>query len=315
LFVQRQWGRHAWSQYRDNSQSASDTQNQWNSPPEDKFRDEQLANLKNARAKTPTLEKAVQTAKDAEDAANKDADTAEAAAKSACDKAAAAKKAYDDCIGVASAAAGAAAAGEGAGSAAGATGGVGGAVAGGATAAGKAAGGNCEPQRQAYEAAKKACDDATRMSETAEKEANAADDAFEDAEDSLEQLCDEYPPLCRDDWIEESGQPDTRVTTRDLYLNDVWAEQVWLDHQNGDISAQEVSERWSQDPPPEFSRDELQKIEDARPLKAPREQAVKDAKTKADAKRADADKARATADEACAKADAARKAWETCQSG
>jgi len=304
LHVQRQWAADAWSRYRAETQSAQETEDQWKSEPSDEFRNKQLKKLEDAKAKTPGLEKAASEAIDAEKTANDAADKAEKAAKEACDKAAAAKKVYDDCIGAQQGVApGAADAG------------AGGGVAGGAAAVGGAAGKKCEKERLAYEAAKKACDTASTTADQAEADADAADTALEDAEDSLDQLCAEYPPLCRDDWVQEAGQPATRITTRDLYLNDVWAEQVWLDYSYGDISAQEVSDRWSQDPPADFARDELRKIDDARPLKAPREQTVKDAKSTAEAKRSAAEKARAAADESCAKANAAQKAWETCQGG
>ena len=138
---------------------------------------------------------------------------------------------------------------------------------------------------------------------------------WDDAEQALEDLCDEYPPICRDDWIEESGNPGSRVTTKDLFLNDVWADQVWLDYENGDISAQEASDRWSQDPPADFARDELRKLEEARPLKPVREKAIKDAKAKAEKARADAETAKKKADSECAKAEAAKKALDACLAG
>lgn len=312
LFVQRAWSAAAWSGYRAGNQTAQETSDQWNTPPTEKFREEQLERLRKAKADTPILEKAITDAKDAEKKANDDADAAETAANKACDKAAAAKKAYDDCIGAA-AGKGAAAVGDAAADAAGAAAaGTAGAAAAGA-AAGAGGGKNCDAERQAYNTAKKACDEAEAAADKAEAASDAADKAHEDAEDALDRLCEEYPPLCRDDWIEESGRPDTRVTTKDLHLHDVWAEQVWLDYQNGDITAQEASDRWSQDPPADFVRDELKKLSDAKPLKAARDQAVKDTRAETDQKRAAAEKARTDTDEACAKAAAAKKAWEACQ--
>jgi hypothetical protein len=304
LHVQRQWTQSAWSAHGAGTQSAAETEAQWKSPPTKEFREKALADLEKAKAKTPELDKAINDAKTAEATANAAADQAEKDAKKACDSAAASKKAYDECVmkrDGAPATAGAAAADSAAGAAAGgAVGGVGGAVAGGAAAVAKGAGGkDCSAEQQAYDGAKKACDDAT-------KTADKADEALSDAEQALEDLCEEYPPLCRDDWAEESGKPETRVTTKDLFLQDVWAEQVWLDYQNGDISAQEASDRWSQNPPEDFAKDELQKVVDAKPLKDAREQAVKEAKAKAD-------QARPAADAACAKADAAMKALNACK--
>jgi len=90
---------------------------------------------------------------------------------------------------------------------------------------------------------------------------------------------------------------------------------VWLDYENGDISAQEASDRWSQDPPADFARDELRKLEEARPLKPAREQAIKDAKAKAETARSEAEKAKKKAEADCAKADAAKKALDACLRG
>lgn len=313
LHVQRQWSQHAWGEYRAANQSAQETQDQWNTPPPADFRAKAQEALDAAKAKTPGLDKAIADAKQAEKDANEAADKAEKAAEKACADAATAKQAYDDCVGAASAAAavadGAAAA---AASAAGAAvGGVAGAAAA-AQAAGQGGGKNCDPQQRAYDSAKKACDEAKAASDKAAQAAKDADRAVEHAEKALEDLCDEYPPLCRDDWIEESGNPGSRVTTKDLFLQDVWADQVWLDYQNDDISAQEASDRWSQDPPANFAEDELRKLEEARPLKPIREKAIKDAKAKADTARADAKRAKKKADTECAKADAAKRALDAC---
>lgn len=313
LHVQKQWAADAWSRYKAGTQSAQETEDQWNTPPPEDFRKKQMEKLEDAKAKTPGLEKAASDAKDAEEAANDAADEAERAAKDACDKAAAAKKAYDDCIGAGAAVAGAEV-GEGAGAAGAAVGGIGGAVAGGAAAAGRAAGKSCEKERLAYEAAKKACDEASKAAADADAEARAADKAAEGAEDALDKLCDDFPPVCRDDWIQEAGRPETRITTTDLHVGEAWADKVWQDYKAGTISADEASQRWGQDPPADFRRDELAKIKNAGAKQPGLEKAAKDAKAKADAKRAAADKARTAADDACAKATAARKAWEACQS-
>jgi len=304
LHVQRQWSANAWGEYRAGNQTAQETQDQWNTPPPADFRDKAQKDLDAAKAKTPGLDKAVTDAKATEKAANDAADAAEKAVDTACADASGAKKGYDDCMGAASAGA---AAGAAVGGAAGA------AVAG--QAGGQGGGKNCDPQQQAYDTAKKVCDEARTASDKAAQAAKDAEQAVEDAEEALEDLCDEYPPLCRDDWIEDSGDPGSRVTTRDLFLQDVWADQVWLDYENGDISAQEASDRWSQDPPADFARDELRKLEEARPLKPAREQAIKDAKAKAETARSEAEKAKKKAEADCAKADAAKKALDACLRG
>jgi len=314
LFVQRAWGADAWAGYKAKSKTAQEVQDQWGQPPSDEFRDTKLKELDAAKKKTPELDKAITDAKAAEQKANDDADAAEKAADKACADADAAKKAYDDCVGKAKAAdaagdqAAAAAAGA-------AVGGAAGAAAGAAIAqgAGQQPGGGCDPQQKAYDAAKAECDTAKAASDKAAKESADADKAQADAEQAMEDLCAEYPPLCdKESWIEESGKPETRITNTDLHVRDMWAEQVWVDYQTDQISAQECSDRWSQDPPPEFAADELQKLKDAKPLKDARDQAVKDTKAKADAARKAAKDTKAKADEACAKADAAKKVLDAC---
>ncbi|MEZ5175409.1 MAG: hypothetical protein R2823_04305 [Acidimicrobiia bacterium] len=310
LHVVRAWNAAAWAGYKNKTKSAQDVQDDWNNGPTDEFRTQTLKDLEAAKAKTPKLDQAIKDAKQAEQDADAAADKAEAAAKKACDEAAAAKKAYDACIGKAAAAGDTAAVA----TAGAAVGGMAGAAAGAAVAGAEQAGGkNCEPQQKAYDAAKKACDEATDASQKAEQAARDAQKALEEATKALKDLCEEYPPLCGEEaWIQEAGKPETRITRSDLYVRNMWAEQVWVDYQTEQISAQEASDRWGQDPPADFAADELQKVEDARPLKAAREKAIKDAEAKvADANKAAAD-ARQKATDACAKADAAKRALDAC---
>ncbi len=308
IFVTRAWNAQAWGKYKGTPESAQETQDDWNNGPTKEFRDKTLNELKAAKAKTPDLETDVKNAKKAESDANAAADKAEAAAKKLCDEAAAAKKAYDDCVGAAAAGA---AAGDAA--AAGAAGAAAGGLAGAAIGAGAAGGGNCDPQQQAYDAAKKACDEAAAASKAADQEVGDAHEAVDDAREALEQLCEEYPPLCGEDaWIEESGKPETRIDRSDLFAHDLWSEQVWTDYQTDQIDAQDVQDRWEQGPTDDFVRDAKQKLKDAAPLKPAREQAIKDAEARlAKAEKAASD-ARKKAEEACAKADAAKKALDAC---
>lgn len=311
LWVNRAWNAAAWKKYKDGG-DAADTQKDWNDGPSDEFRDTAQQELDAAKARTPGLKKAAEDAQKAETDANAAADKAEAEAKKACDAAAAAKKAYDDCTGAAGAAA--AAADSAAASAAGAAaGGIAGAAAGAAVATGGGGAPNCDPQQQAYDAAKKECDDATAASKAADQAVADAHTSLDDAEKALEDLCEEYPPLCGEDaWIQGAGDPDSRIDRSDLFAQDLWSEQVWTDYQTDQIDAQQVQDLWNAGPSDEFIRDAKQKLKDAAPLKPAREQAIKDAKAKlADAEQKAKD-AKEKADDACAKAKAAKQALDAC---
>ena len=127
-----------------------------------------------------------------------------------------------------------------------------------------------------------------------------------------EDYCEEYPPNCREDWIQEAGSPGTRLTTTDIYMQQVWAEQVMVDYSTDQITAQEAEQRWKDGPPPEFVADEQQKLEDAKALKPGLEEAVKAAEEAAAEAAKKAAEAEEAAAKACAEADKARKAFEDC---
>ena len=315
VWIQNQWAADAWSNYTPgDAASAQATENQWRQPPDAAFRAKKEAELAAARARTPQLQAEVDIAKADEAAANAAAEAAEAAAAEACDKAAKAKAAYDACIGAATADAGAPGAEPGApgaepGEPGGVPGGPGGAAV--ATDKGKAAKG-CEPERRAYEAAQKACDKAEADADAAQDAADEAEDALEDAEEALEDYCEQNPPNCRQDWAEEAGRPETRLTTMDIHMQQAWAEQVMADYSSDAISAQEAEQSWQDGPPPDFVADEQRRLEDAKPLKQGLEDGVKAAEEAAANAAEEAAEAEEAAAEACAEAEKARKVFEDC---
>ncbi len=174
----------------------------------------------------------------------------------------------------------------------------------------------CEEELAAWLSAQAECDAARARAETAEKACDDASEKVRDLEEKEKEVCKEWPPACWDSddggWIQNAGDPSSRITQRDLHMRRMALGGVWDEYKAGNMSAQEVEEAWKNADTPEF-REEMRAKDKA--AKAKLEQVRKDlAKAKADAKEPckKATDAQAEADAACAKAAAAKAAYDAC---
>lgn len=115
--------------------------------------------------------------------------------------------------------------------------------------------GDCEPLRKAWLAAKAKADAAEATAVGLEADCDQLNTDGGDLEDELDVQCEDWPPACRNDSAEESGDESTRVTTLDVTIRREWARHQWGEYRNGDISAEEAGSAREQRPPGEFERE------------------------------------------------------------
>lgn len=318
VWIQRQWARDAWSNYTPgDADSARATEDQWKQPPSEDFRKKKQAELDAARAAVAGLDADVAKAKADEAAAEAEAVAAETAAEKACAAAAKAKAAFDACIGAGGAAGGQPGAGGGAQPGGAGPGGTpppgpGGTPTGGGGGAGDPAKKSCAAEKATYDAAQKACDKAQGAADNAQEAADDAEESADESREDLEDYCHEWPPNCYEGSAEDPNRAGSRITEKDVFAQQMWAEQVWVDYKTDQIDVDEVQQRWQDGPPQSFIDDQKQKLEDAKVLKPGLDAAVKQAEEAAAAAAKKAAEAQKAATEACSKADQARKAFEDC---
>ncbi len=172
----------------------------------------------------------------------------------------------------------------------------------------------CTDLLLAWEAARRACEEARAEAAAAEDACDKARAHHRDLKRQHRNICKEWPPACEGEgaWIEESGKPDSRITQRDLHARRLVLGPLWDDYQAGKVSAEEVERVWQRADTPEF-RQELRKRTEAK--KAEREALGAEIGTAAAAEAkacAASAEARAKADAACQKAEEAKAAYEAC---
>lgn len=164
--------------------------------------------------------------------------------------------------------------------------------------------GDCEPLRKAWLAAKAKADASAARATALEAECDGLNAEAEALEVELDAQCDDWPPACRSDSIEESGDPSSRITTLDLQVRREWASHQWGEYRAGNLSAEEAGRAREEMPPPEF--DQRMRARDAQE-KATRQQTQRDLAAKqAAARQKCAEAARARAEAAADAAAAAR---------
>ncbi len=174
----------------------------------------------------------------------------------------------------------------------------------------------CEDELAAWLAAQAACDAARAAADAAQAACDAANDKVGDLERRRAAVCEEWPPACwgSDDggWIENAGDPSSRITQRDLHLRRMALGGVWDEYQSGNMTAQEVEEAWKNADTPEFRQEMRSKDAAAKGKLQEIDGALADARADAaEACRRAADATR-EADAACAKAAAAKAAYDAC---
>lgn len=169
----------------------------------------------------------------------------------------------------------------------------------------------CDELLAAWRRAQSDCDEARRRVAEADAEVERADAAATAAEDALGDVREAWPPLGWGDgegsWMELSGDPGSRITSRDLWLSKQYAKAAWDAYKAnpGPDSAQQLMEEWRRADTPEL-REELRKQDEAHRAEERAAQAkVDDAKAAAGRAREAAARARADADRVCDAATAA----------
>jgi hypothetical protein len=166
----------------------------------------------------------------------------------------------------------------------------------------------------AWRDAQDPCDEARVKEKEAKEDCDEATEHRKDLESKLRNLRAEWPPAFEGEGAsaELSGQPETRVTSRDLHARSQALGRLWDEYQAGDVSAQEVEQAWERANTPEF-RDEMRRRTEAKI--AEREQLEKDIENANSTAEKACDqhaKAKEAADEACEKAEKAKKGYDDC---
>jgi hypothetical protein len=156
------------------------------------------------------------------------------------------------------------------------------------------------------------CEEARRRAAEADAEVERAQERTKAAEEALHDLREEWPPLGWGDgdgsWMELSGVPGSRITSRDLWLSKQYAKAAWDSYKAapGPDAAQHLMEEWRRADTPELREEQRKKDEEYRGREREAQRQVEEAKAAAGRARDAANRARAEADRICAGVAAAR---------
>ncbi len=174
----------------------------------------------------------------------------------------------------------------------------------------------CAEALLAWQKAHDACEKSKDEAREAFEACRAAGQAIFDLEKQHKDICAKWPPACEEEGAsaEESGHPESRVTSRDLHARRIALGRLWADYRAGDISAQDVEEAWKRADTPEF-REQMReatakKIAEREKLESDLDAARKKQKQVCDAARVAAEAARS----ACDRAKTAKRAYDDCVS-
>ena len=172
----------------------------------------------------------------------------------------------------------------------------------------------CEEYLSAWQKAQSDCDEAGKKEKEAKEDCDEAAEKRKDLERKHRNLCAEWPPACEGEGssAEASGDPDSRVTSRDLHARRIALGRLWDEYQAGNVDAPTVEDAWERANTREF-RDEMRKKTEEKT--AEREQLEKDTDAAKDAEKEACDKhakAKAAAEKACDEAEKAKKAYDDC---
>ncbi len=169
----------------------------------------------------------------------------------------------------------------------------------------------CEPLRRAYAEAKSRCDEAEKELAAREAELTEAQADVDRVEGKLKELRDSWKPLRwrggGGDWVESGG---VRITERDRFIGDFYANDAYRRWQNGDITSEQFMEESRKAFDPEEYR---KKHREMRSKERDLETELDRAEEARDTAKQARDEARERRDLACKDAEAKREALEECE--
>lgn len=173
---------------------------------------------------------------------------------------------------------------------------------------------NCDELRRIAEEKERAAQQAEGRAAAARAEAEAKEQAAREAEERARDAEQDSQPEPEGSWAESEGR---RVTSRDLRLRSRASQQAWQDYRSGNMTAQELEQRWKELDSPEALeklREEYRKDIERRQQEAEAaRQAANQARQAAAAARQAAEQAQAEAARARAEANQAASDLAACE--
>ena len=172
----------------------------------------------------------------------------------------------------------------------------------------------CREYLEAWQEAERACEEAKERARKAKKDCDQATQRTADLEKLHHDLCAKWPPACEGEgaWAEESGHPESRVTSRDIHARRIALGRLWDDYQANKVSAQEVEDAWRHADTPEFREELRNKTKKKTATREKLESDIKNAKKRQEELCDAAAKAASAASTACDRMATAKSAYEEC---
>jgi hypothetical protein len=167
---------------------------------------------------------------------------------------------------------------------------------------------NCDELRRIAEEKRRAAAEAEERARQAQAAAEAAEQAAREAEERAREAEREAEPDPEGSWVESEGR---RITSRDLRLRSAASQQAWRAYRNGQMTAQQLEQRWKELDSPE----ELEKLREQHKKDLERrQQEAQQARQQANQARQAATQAQQAAQQAQAEAARARAEWIQAES-
>lgn len=174
----------------------------------------------------------------------------------------------------------------------------------------------CQEILEAWEKARKDCDELTEQAKRKRSEHEKAKEEVERAREQLDELCREWPAACADPeaYVELPGQPDSRIDDRERRLREMYAGDAWADYMANPSpeTAKAAEEAWERATEGDLGEEMRRKDAEASARKQKLEDDISSGTERADQLDREASDAEAKAKDACDRADELRESYEKC---